>query len=575
MRDMRTQEMRAGKMPIQERHVKGDHGKDMKDAERRSHHVDRRGAGRPSGILEPGEKVDHHEDVYEFGRQPRYGATSSHLPNRRDTRDLGRRDQHDFNTRRGAGSSRIPDPYNHVSKHEYGDDSGYQSQSGARSSQGLVISDEDEQGLEEQLLRLRRLDLLGSLNQPRPHGREKETEGNHDFSRRQSERRFHIPGAFVTDGSEDEEIFNVRSRVGPASSTQPSPTVYGEDDPEAHLSLLRRLESLRHSYSAPVDRSQRAANTTRPAQETYAGGIQYRHVQAPELDGREISWRELDEHRTDEREIRTHHFSNHRRGLDPHNYGNGSRDDHEFTYQPRGEMRPSRRHSHRGAPNSPQDERSDQNQRTQTSRRPAPDFQPAKAHPRRHSMQSRQEELPHGRHHDDLNSRYSQPSNPVQRPDNIRRSASRSRSTEADPRPYSKSSHWGEPTRRNLNNTPSHAFSQRVSQSRRPNDSRHPVSTSRSTTSTIPHPRPQPRAPRQEELPLRTRHDASHLSYDQRSQTQRPITSRHAPPTSHPAPAHPHPHPSRPQRSSSFQPHPHTQAPTRSSRDPGGRRYLP
>ena len=505
-RDVRSpREKQAGRLPLRQTRV---------DAS------NRRRPGGPSPVIDLGNIADDQEDEHIFDDQPRHGLRSSRLPNRRNLPEPGPRDDHGFNLRPHEESSRAPGPYDKGAGSEEEDDSGYQSQSGTRSSQGLALTENDEEDPEEDLLRHRRLNLLGSLEHPPPRKSELgEPDMRHvHFTRLDDERRHHVPGSFVTDDSdEDEEIFDSQTHHGPRSSPRPSPFHYGEDDPEAHDARLRRLESLRNSYSPPVDQNRGSLDTRYPAQRESKREIPYRYVNAHELDGRGIDQRDLDERRTDERGIRTHHVSNRRGGLDPHNYGNDLRDDNDFAYRPRGETRIF-----------PQNAEAYENQRTQTSRRPAPDVQPARAQPRRHSMQYRQQE-PSRPTHDIPHRSYSQQISLSRRPNDSRRPVPQPQPDKAQPRPQQ------EPHR----DRSSRPYSQSVFQTQRPNDSRRPVSTSRST---IAQPRSRSKTPRQEGPPRRTRDGPSHPDGQRTNRYQRRDNSRRPVPQSQPVRTHQTPH---------------------------------
>lgn len=523
-RDVRAPpEVHAEDMPVRQMSAGGSYERDLPDFGKRGPHGSDRRAGGPSPIPNPSNVAYDQEDNDDFDDQPRHILRSSRHPNRRNLPDIEVRDHHGINRRPGGEPSRTSDPYNNGADFEEEHDFGHQPQSGTRSSQGLDLSDDDDEGFEEQLLHLHRLDLLGSLDQPRPRERElreAETERDSGFTHRYDERPFHIPGSFATDDeTEDGDFIDYQSHLGPGSSHRPISNYYGEEDPEAHLSDLRRLDSLRHSYSPPVDQHQRAANVTRPARETYNGEIHYRHVYAHELDGSEI---------------KSPHVSNRRHSLDPYSHGVDYDDDDELTLRRHDGTRPSRRHSHHVAFHPPQNEQLFENQRVHTSRRPVADSQPVEAHPRTHSQPFQQEEpIRGGRHSDVLNPSCDQRVSPGQRPDNPRRSASKSQSTRANYRPYQEPSYQEESSYRRHHDEPITRHNQSVNQSRRPSNSEHPTPTSRSTKA---DPRPPSRAPHHEGHSHGRRHsDVLNPSYGRStSQNQRPDNTRRSASVSQP-----------------------------------------
>ena len=559
-------EVQAGDMPLRQMSAGGSYERDLRDPYKRGHHdSNRRGLGDPSPISKPSKVVDDQEDTDYLDHQPRNAMKSSRLPNLRDLRPTETNEHHGFSRRPGGEPPRTAGAYDNEANFEEEEYSGFQPRNGARSSRHLALSDDDDEDFKEELLRLHRLNLLGSLDQPRRPERERETAVHTGFNSRLGEGDCHIPSSFnkgndSEEDSKDEEFFETRSHFGPGSSHRPAPNVYGENDPEAHVSRLRRLESLRHSYSPPVDQYQRPSDTTRPARERYNGGTSYRHVHADELDGRET---------------RGHHVSDRRHSLDPQNHGIDYEDDDELPYMPPGGTRPSRRHSHHVASDPPQDEQLYGIQRTLTSRHLAPDPQPARAHlwsssstphqeepPRRtyhdapshsHSRRISQSQIPddsryplrqsqpvraqsrppsrephqkehsHGRRYDMSCPLYGQRTSQSQRPDNTRRWASVSQPMEAHPK------HSREPPRPSPHNRLHFPSSQSVNQDQGGNDSRHPVPTPRST---IAYPGLSSTAS------TRLRHHDQNQSVTQRQRLQ---DSRHPAPKSQSTTIHPKP----------------------------------
>ena len=535
-RDARaTWEMHEGDVPLRQMSARGSHERDTRNAEPRSQHgQDRRDPGGPSSIPKPSNIADDQEDNNDFDNQPRHVLKSSRFPDRRNLQDTEPRGHHILNRRPGGKPSRASGPYGNRPDLEEGNDFGCHPQSGAKSSRHLALSDVDDEGFEEELLRLHRLGLLGSLDHPHPHDnelRETKTAVHTGFNSRRGEGDFHIPGSFnkgndSEEDSKDEEFSETQSHLGPGYIHRPAQTVYGENDPEAHGSRLRRLESLRHSYSPPVDQNQRPSDATRPARQTYNGGSPHRHVYVQEPDGREI----------DGGRSRTHHVSNRRNSLDPHNRGVDYEDDDEFPYMPPSGTRPSRRHSHHVAYHPPQNEQLYDIQRRHTSRRPAPDPQSVEAHPRTDSAPFQQEEsIRERRLSDVLNPSSGQRISHNQRPDYPRRSASKSQSTRVNSRPHQQPVYQKEPPHRWHHDAPNPSYSQQISQNQRPNDLRHPAFTSRPTQVDS---RPLSITPDQEERSHRRHQDMSCPLYGQRaSQSQRPDNTRRSAPVSQPAKA--------------------------------------
>lgn len=565
VRDIRTQEIRPGKRPRQQTHARGDHERDLQELERRGHDaVNRRRPEQPSRTADLGTIVNDRKVEDHLDYRPHPELRSSRRPNRKNLPNRFSRPSRE--------PTRTSGTYKNIPKVEEMDDSGYQLQSGATSSQGLAVSDDNEEEPEVGLLRLRRLSLLSPLENPLPRKRElrePDLKGDADFTRRHDERRFHVPGTFDDDNdTEDEEFFDTQSRLGPDSSRRRNSTVYGENDAEAHLSRLRRLEALRHSYDQPVSPCLGSHNMRYPAQQENRREFPYGHVHIHELDGREI---------------RNQYVSNHRGGLDPQNQGDNYKDDDELIYSPHDETRQSRRHIHHDAANlsygrpdsrdhRPENTRrlasksqpdnvhsttsrreepsrrrhhdgrtsehsrpTNQGQRSDNSRRLVPQPQPAKAQPRRYSIQSRQEDPPHRIHHGRPNLSYVPPDSQGQRLGDRRRSSSKSRPTKAD----SVQSRQGEPPRRTRDG-PSHLSSQRRNQSQRLVDSRRSIPQSQSVRT---HQELHQRHSHREEPPRRNYRDIPPRSHSQfMSHSQRPTESRRPVPQSQSVRTHITPH---------------------------------
>lgn len=581
VRDLRA--MHVGDIPVRQMSAKGYHERNLRDAERRSHHgLNRRGSGGPSPIANPSKIAEDREDNDNVDHQPSHVLKSSRLPNRKDLPDTEPRDHRGFNRRPGGDPPPTAGAYANGADFEEGNDFGNQSQSGTRSSQGLDLSDDEVEGLEEQLLRLRRLDLLGSLDRPGPlerELRETEPERDPDFTRRHNERPFHIPGSFETnDDYENEAFFNIQSHARSGSYHRPAPTHYDDDDAEAHHTRLRRLDSLRHSYSPPLDQNERLADTKRSARQTYDRGGLFRHVRAREVD---------------RRETRGYDFENRRHSLDQHSYGVDEDDDDERAYRSRGEMGTDGRHSHNNGPGrsypypypdrqgqtqentrrstfksqpmkghsktSRQEEPSPQiyddgprfryspsvnrDQRPDSSRRPDLQSRLAEAGPRTHSTPLQQEEAVGGRRHSDvLNPSYGQRISQKQRPDSPRRSAFKSQSTRRDSRPLQEPFYPREISRGSGRHHDESIPERRrsVNPSQRPDDLRHPVPKSQPAQA---HFRSSSRPPHQEDHAHGRRHEVSFPLYSQRtSQNQRPDNTKHS--SSIPQPSKPQPRPS-------------------------------
>lgn len=465
--EMHPREMPERQTPVRQQHARGSQERGQRDVESRGHHgLNRRRDAGSSLFTELGSNANDYEDEDSFDYQPGYESRSSRRPSQREPREIGERGQHDINPRGNGEPLRTFGPYNDAYDSQDEDDYGYQSRGGARSSQSPNPSYDDEEDLEEHILRLRRLELLSPPEDPRQYERiprdterretdvfnrrrdgsdsripdtfdsetaprDMERRDNDGFDRPRDGRAFHMPGSFDDeDDSEDQEFLDCQSHLGPASTHRPSPFPHSENDPEAHPSRLRRLESLRHSYNQPIAQEQRPANTTRPARGTYAEEAQERHVRAHELEGRKIVGREMGE-----RGMRSHHVSNHHRGFGPHDLVDDYEDDDGLLHRPPGEAGPSHRRSHSVAPVPPESQQLNQNQRPHKSRHPAPGFPPANAQSKPHAKHSHQKEPPRPRRHDAPNAPNQQSATQTPRPDNSRRPAAKSQPTEAKPKP--------------------------------------------------------------------------------------------------------------------------------------------
>ena len=465
--EMHPREMPERQMPVRQQPTRESHERESRGVQRKGHHgFDRPHNGGSSLVPELGSNTNAYADEDGFDDQLRHGARSSRRPSQRESRDLETGGQRDLNRPRVGEPSRNSGPYNNAYDYRDEDDPGYQSQGGERSSQSPSPSYDDEEDLEEHLLRLRRLELLSPPEDPAQYERiprdteRRETDvfnrrhdgsdsripdifdngrAPRDMERRDSDgfdcrgdrRALHIPGSFDDENdSEDQEFLDCQSHLGPASSLRLSPFPHSENDPEAHPSRLRRLESLRHSYSPPVAQEQRPADTTRPTRGTYAEEAQERHVRTHELEGRKIVGREMGE-----RGMRSRHVSNHHSGFRPRDHGDDYETDDGLLHRPRGEAGPSHRRSHRDAPYPSHSQPITQIQRPENSRHQARHSQSVKAYPKPHPKPPHQKEPPRPRPHDAPNPPNNQPANQTPRPDNSRRPAAKSQLTEAKPKP--------------------------------------------------------------------------------------------------------------------------------------------
>lgn len=160
------------------------------------------------------------------------------------------------------------------------------------------------------------------------HPREKETRTHHGSNSRRGEvpprssDTFHDKG---DDCEDDEYDFDHHPYHGTRNSPRPGHFYDEEDEHEAHLERLRRLEALSHSYSRPLDQNQGLYDTRRPSREAVTRESQNRQGLVRKTDEREV----------DKRGSRSHPASNHRRGSDLYSHEDDDEDEYAHDYRPR------------------------------------------------------------------------------------------------------------------------------------------------------------------------------------------------------------------------------------------------